>query len=100
MEIYRKVKERPPERSAAVKWGIRIVILLTLPVVYMLSVPPLVLGTLEAQTASKEGQPAPKMQSPSWVQFYSVPYDWVASKSFLRKPLEGYADWCLTMTEK
>ena len=81
-------------------WIIKIITLLAVPIVYLLSVPPLVLGTLAAQTASQEGQPGPKMQSPRWVQFYAVPYDWVASKSFLRKPLESYADWCLEMMEK
>ncbi len=100
MEIYREIKERPPERSRAVTWIIRIITLLAVPVVYLLSVPPLVLGTLGAQTASKEGQPGPQMQSPRWVQFYAVPFDWVASTHVFRKPLDYYADWCMTMTER
>jgi hypothetical protein len=83
-----------------VKWIIRIVILLAGPVLYLLSVPPLVLETLGTQTPSKEGQPAPKMQSPPWMQWYAVPYDWAASTSLLREPLDHYADWCLTMTER
>jgi hypothetical protein len=97
MEIYRETKMRPPEKSRA---PARIVTLLAVPVVYLLSVPPLVLETLSAQTPSKEGQPGPKMQAPPWVQFYAVPYDWVASKSFLRKPLDCYADWCAERMEK
>src|SRR5688500_9742175 len=100
MEIYREIKERPPERSRAVTWIIRIITLLAVPVVYLLSVPPLILGTLGAQTASHEAQAGANMQSPRWVQFYAVPYDWAASRQLLRKPLACYADWCLTMTER
>jgi hypothetical protein len=100
MEIYREVKERPPERSGAVTWSIRIIALLAVPVVYLFSVPPLILGTLEAQTAFADGQSGPKMQSPPWVKLYAVPYGWVASSKLLRKPLDRYADWCLAMTER
>src|SRR5690242_9216672 len=94
MEIYREIKMRPPERSRAVAWIIRFVTLLAVVVIYVLSVPPLVFQTLTAQTAAKEGQPSPKMQSPGWVQLYAAPYDWVASSSLLRQPLDSYADWC------
>jgi hypothetical protein len=94
MEIYREVKMRPPEKSRV---PARIFTLLAIPVVYLLSVPPLVLGTL---TTHQEGQPGPKMQSPQWVQFYVGPYNWAQSNSFLQKPLDAYADWCVEMMEK
>jgi hypothetical protein len=94
MEIYREVKMRPPEKSRVPG---RIMILLAIAVLYLLSVPPLVLRTLATK---KEGQPGPNMQSPSWVKYYSAPYNWTQSKSFLKKPLDAYADWCVEKMEK
>jgi hypothetical protein len=99
MEIYREVKMRPPERPAFVAWIIRILILFALLLVYFLSVPPLVFGTLVPNN-ERPGQSGPKMQSPSWVQFYVVPYNWAVSNSFLRKPLDYYSDWCVDMMQR
>src|SRR4051812_17905797 len=78
MEIYRETKMRPPEKSRAVKW---IVIILSVPLVYLLSVPPLVLATLTSPANPKEGEANDSLQSPWLMRFYASPYDWVASKT-------------------
>jgi hypothetical protein len=79
------------ERSSA--WKGWLLALVMVPVVYMLSVPPVVLVVLfDRKTGSYMGN------EPAWLSWYAAPGDWVYTNvSVLQKPLSGYFDWCFKM---
>jgi hypothetical protein len=92
MAMYRNLMLRQPQKSHTKAW---IVAMLGVPVLYLLSVPPLIIGTLSATATHNEEE-----ASPRWAKLYGGPYDWLAGNTPLRKPLSGYADWCLKVMER
>lgn len=61
-------------------------ILVVIPVVYVLSVPPLVYGPPNHSTPGT-------YSLLEWVNVYARPYSWLVSNTPLQKPLVIYADY-------
>lgn len=68
--------------SHALAWGV--VALVALPLVYLLSVPPLLSCSLRSDVLPM-----------NWVEWYGKPYDWLFEHTPLQGPLLRYADWWL-----
>lgn len=58
---------------------------MAVPVLYLLSVPPLQFLTAKPHADS--------LRAPNWVLAYGKPYMWTQEKTFLEEPLIEYSDW-------
>jgi hypothetical protein len=78
----------PPKPSHATTWTTAV---LALPVIYLLSVPPISL--LTATDRDHVGyRPRP------WANEYSALYDWLLGTSLMREPLQSYHSWWFDLT--
>ncbi|QIF02092.1 hypothetical protein G5S37_11295 [Roseimicrobium sp. ORNL1] len=80
----------PESRSAFRNMGWALA-LLTVPVLYVLTLPPVRLTTFKVG-----GQPA-ILNPPKWLRAYSAPYDWLIEETPLRMPLVRYTIWWMTL---
>jgi hypothetical protein len=77
-------------KSHAMAW---VLCILAVPVLYLLSVPPL----LHCSMRDGMGILGPVLGVPTWVQEYSGPYNWIEANTPLRTPLFKYrVYWGLT----
>jgi hypothetical protein len=71
-------------RSHAVAW---VLSLLAVPVLYLLSVPPLYCGI-----TTNWGRRLPN-HPPAWVMHYKEPFQWLYDHTPLQRPLDDYVLW-------
>ena len=81
----------------AVTWT-WLLVLLGVPMLYFLSVPPLVC-TVHYVPVTSTATSFP-VQPPDWLIAYATPYEWFAENTPLRRPLEAYADWCFDTADR
>ena len=77
-----EVMNYPRPKSHVALWTTTLVVV---PVIYLLSVPPM--GDLIRRAH-------PKAKNPGWFELYRTPYQWVWEKTPLGLPLSRYSCWC------
>lgn len=78
----------PSARSHATAWTFAL--LLALPLLYLLSVPPVVIFTLK---------PRGSLPFPRFLKLYTTPYDWLHDHTPLEDPLHDYFGWWSKKTD-
>jgi hypothetical protein len=76
------------ERHRKSRFGVWVFVILTVPVLYLLSVPPVILLTQRATPPThNNGLPPP------WLEAYSFPHNWLYLNTPLKTPMDAYANW-------
>jgi hypothetical protein len=74
-------RDHASPRSPLATW---VLCLAAIPVLYVLSLPPIFYLTVEEGVSTV----------PRWLELYSKPFDWLVEHTPLKMPLRRYADWC------
>jgi hypothetical protein len=69
-------------KSHAMAWALSVILV---PVLYLLSVPPVVCFTYRAYSTD--------LSVLQWLGLYQAPYGWMARETPLRHPMEQYYEW-------
>jgi hypothetical protein len=70
------------------RFGMWVFIILSVPVLYLLSVPPVILLSQRAiRPSHNNGLP------PAWLDAYCVPSNWLYLNTPLKTPMDAYANW-------
>ena len=81
----------PADAQSHTRWVAWTLSLLAVPVLYLLSVPPLVIWVIDL------GGLGTITTAPRWLELYVIPADWLYQNTPLREPLDAYGDWCEKM---
>lgn len=82
------MSESSPEPGSSSR-GLWYAFMAALPVLYVLSVPPVYLTFL--QTSSSSGSAIPDV--PAWVDVYSAPFNWLSDIPMLSDSMQAYFFW-------
>jgi hypothetical protein len=87
-------------KSHGITWT---VIVIAIPLLYLLSVAPLMAVMCRPKLVEFDRSIGPGWAvttlPPAWLEAYMVPYDWLVKHTFAEQPLGAYMNWVLKLAE-